>query len=291
MVKPIKISCLLVVVLLISACTAAEYFIKRAVNGFEDDMVKELTSFAEFTPEQSLAIESLAAATDQWMRDDRLKTVESLILLLANDIEREGKIESTNWNKVASFLSVGLATSQAPDLISRYSDLAVSLNEEQVTQVLQSFDDELDEYLEKSENRTIEKQNERIVDGLKWVFRAIDQPLTRAQRDYAKDFLSARKVDFEYQRQLQIKETKQLSDIVANAQALGQENVAAQLLSLFQQVENTKSVPSLEDWQYNVDLFIELINHFLSNLDQQERVDVAIELRDYARIFNELSNQ
>ena len=290
-IKSFNVCCLLFTVLLLSACTAAEYFIKRAVNGFQDDIVKELKSYADFSPEQSLAIESLAAATDQWMRDERLTIVESLILTMANDVEQQGQIQSANWNKVANFLSLGLANSQSPDLINRYTQLTVNLSEEQVSQVLQSFDDALVESLEESEDRTIEKQNERIVDGLKWVFRAIDQPLTRAQREYASDFLGARIVDFEYQRQLQIKETKQLSDIVANAKSLGQEGVYAELLSLFKQVENTKSVPSQEDWQHNVDLFLQLINHFLSDLDQQERVDVAIELRDYARIFNDLSKQ
>lgn len=290
MFKSIKLS-LLITLLLISACTAAEFLIKRTINDFEGNAAKELNSLAKFTPEQKLAIDATATATDAWMRSERLVMVNSLTLMLADDIENQGQISSNNWNSVAQFLSIGLGVSQSPNLVNRYVQLAMSLTQSQLMQVQDSFDEELEDWLKRSEKITVEKQNERIVDGLKWVFRAIDQPLTRDQRNYAKEFLSGRKVDFDYQRQMHINETNQLNSILSNAQTMNQDQVYAQILDFFKTEENAKSVPTQQAWQYNVDLFLELINYFLNDLDQQQRQRAAIKLRDYAGIFEELSNK
>ncbi|MBX2847997.1 MAG: hypothetical protein KTR16_06745 [Acidiferrobacterales bacterium] len=287
--KPSTLSLLLFILLMLSACTAAEYLIKKAVNGFQGDITKELKGLADFSAEQEEAIDAVAAATDAWMRSDRLTSVESLILLLANDVERQGKIESDNWYQVASFLGTGLALSGNPQLVDDYAKLTSSLTAEQVSQVIARFEETLQEDLEKSEDRTIDKQNERIVDGLKWVFRAIDQPLSRDQRNYAEDFLGARRVDFDYQRQIAVKETEQLGQIIKNAQTQSGEQTSAEILAFFKQVEAQRSVPSEADWRHNVDLFLELINHFLIDFDEQQRANAAMELRGYAQIFNDLA--
>jgi len=291
MYKSTKFSLLVIILLALSACTAAEYLIKRAINNFEGEFVKNFNQLAEFTPAQTLAIEHLASDTDQWMRKDRLTVVNSLTLLLATDIEQYGQIKSNHWDSVVNFLNTGLALSQAPDLVNQYAQFTMSLTEEQVVQVLKSFDDELNDSLKKSEDRTFEKQNKRIVDGLKWMFRAIGCPLTRKQKIFAKDFLTNRRVDFDYQRQIQIEETNELSEIVKSAQIMTQDQVYDLSLAFFKKVENTKSVPKQEDWQHNVDLLLQLINVFLADLNEKERVKAAIKMRDYATIFSKLSNQ
>ena len=291
MYKSTKFGLLVFILLALSACTAAEYLIKRAINNFEGEFVKNFNQLAEFTPAQTSAIESLASDTDQWMRKDRLTVVNSLTLLLAADVEQYGQIKSSHWDSVVNFLNSGLALSQAPDLVNQYAQFTMSLTEEQVAQVLKSFDDELNDSLKKSEDRTVEKQNERIVDGLKWMFRAIGCPLTRKQKTFAKDFLKDRRVDFEYQRQIQIEETNELSEIVKSAQIMTQEQVYDLSLEFFKKVENTKSVPRQEDFQHNVDLLLQLINFFLADLNEKERTKAAIKMRDYATIFSKLSNQ
>lgn len=268
-------------------CSAFDFFIERAINGFEERSANRIKRFAEFDASQEEKIDQLAAAIDDWMRTERLAKVSDALLTIADEIELDGEIPQAFWRETYYELEQGLLLSRASHIVDGFTELAMTLTDDQVQEVLISLD-EFHERRKNDDDGTIEEQNREAINNTNWLFRASGRSLKRAEKNEAVRIIGLAKRD----REAQLAQNR--SRIDALQKLITERNkpsvdFRAQLQSLWIEAEQPDYMTEPETAEYNFMVSYDCITYLLSVLDQENQKDMAKVLRDYAALFAQLA--
>jgi len=284
----IKIFILCLTVSLLSACGTGEFFIKRAVNGLQDDVADEFKNFADFNQDQERDIDLIAQQIDTWVRTDRLPTLYAELEKIARDIEDNSKVSDATWATTVAFLERPMNLAERNEVIIGIANVAHSMNDEQTKQATKKLQKERLATLKEQRKLTLEKQNKKLAKGFKVVFRELGVSRTKEQLMRAKSMLAQRKSHIELDAQATEQDYETFINLIRNQQ-LTKTEYLSKFSQAWETAERGAKHQAPELWEHNAKVALDILNYLLSDLNQDQRNTAAMKIRDYANLFKELS--
>lgn len=288
MIKLYKFVLVALILITQVGCSAFEFLIERSINNFERKTVARLNQYADFNDSQQEMISQLAADVDNWMRVERLSKVSTGLLVFADNIEIQGQISETYWRDVYQDLQRGLLLSEAPHLIDRVTELALTLSDKQATQIIETMHKRFEERLEKSEELSQHERNEEAIQNANWLFRSIDRPLKKEEKAQAVQILDEQKEN-SFRNKQRTKNSIEAFTALLEGRYKEQTQFQQELEELWVQAETPDTERTPEVAEHNMSVTYRCLSYLLSVLNQEERNELAMVLRDYAALFAELS--
>ncbi|RBP53357.1 hypothetical protein [Arenicella xantha] len=284
----LKLSVIVVLLIFLSACGVAEFFIKRTVNGLEDKIVDEFSAYADFTAEQDREIELFARDTANWVRSNRLPLLVKHLEQTAADLERNGRLSETTWRDFVLFLEDPMVLSQAPDVVYRLADLAYSLDSQQTQQVLDRLSEDFSESLAERQDQTADDRHDKIIKGTKQIFKAIGIKRSSSQLKQARTMLQNRHDYAEQNIASMIQNHTSFTELLTD-KGENPSEFRARFLAQWKVAERPPSESVPDAWEHNFVVSYGMMNYLLQDLTNAEQIDAVQGVLDYAALFRELS--
>jgi len=286
--KIIRLFSLCLVLSLLTACGTGEFFIKRAVNGLQDDVADEFKDYADFSDAQERQIDQIAQEVDTWMRRSRLPVLYGELEKMAQDIDQEGQLSVDTWESTVAFLERPLDLSEQTNTVTHIAELAYSMTEEQAEQAIKKLEKDYRKRVKEDLKNTVKKQNKRMARALKILFSELGIGRSKAQLQQAKLMLSARKSHLDLERQAAERDHQTFVNLLRERQ-LPKQDYLAKFTQAWNVGERGARDQAPQLWQHNAQVAFEVMNFLLSDIDQAQRAIAARKIRNYAALFQRLS--
>ncbi|MEO0368540.1 MAG: hypothetical protein AAF197_07100 [Pseudomonadota bacterium] len=274
--------------LLLSGCGVDKFFIERAVNNVEKDVVKELNKFATLTDEQAALARSIAQQADQWVRDDIVMTLASHIDAMANDVETQGTLRVETWDQLTEFFYRPLPLSKNQVLVNQVALFFYQMDDAQDKEVREKLIEDYDERKEERDERDLKEQKKRIASTLKTIFRGLGVKRSKAQLDEMKQILDARRDVGELTNQYYLEVNEVFLDLT-ESKGMFENEFAPAYQAAWVKLEDGPSTRHPAEFKYNADNGLDAINYLFSTLSLTERKEAAVVMREYRDFFIGLS--
>ncbi|MDG1904028.1 MAG: hypothetical protein P8I38_00210 [Arenicella sp.] len=286
-----KIFRLVVVLILagsVSACGVDKFFIERAVNKVDSDIVNHLEDFATLTEAQEAQATAIAESVQLLVKQNTLPKVSELIELVAQDIEADGVLQQSTYDTVVAFFYRPFPLSNNDPLLSEVARFFYEMSSEQDIEVREKLQADYIERKENRDDRDLEKQKDGIAKTLKTIFKGMDVGRSSDQIDEMRAILDAR-IDLG-------KETEE-HNIKVNQAFITLTKDKGDSLSAFteryaeawQMLEDGANSAHPDEFKRNADNGFEAINYLFASLDGEERMRAANVIREYETFFLELA--
>lgn len=283
--KKILVFCLLA---LLASCGVGEFLIKRSVLKMEGDIAKEFKSYADFSDEQEADIDEIARSMTVWMRGVRLPLFRAELEQVAGEIEKKASLGDTSWRSFVSFMEDPFVLSEAPGLLDQMSKLVHGMTERQIEQATRRLSKNHKEKKRELEKITPEGEVDKIIDGLKAVFKDIGIKRSRSQLKQARKMLAKREAYIDLEKQAHEENHRRFVELLRNrGDSLVEFQRRFTEAWLVVEISPKENVP--ERWEHNLKVSHEMMNFLLSDLNQEQRLVAAASIRNYALLFDELS--
>ncbi len=281
---------LLVMLVLVTqvGCSAFQFFVERSVNNFENRAANRINSFADFNLQQKDKIDEIAAEIDDWMRIERLSQLSTMLFAFADDIETQGQISDIHWRAAYQEIERGFLLSNAIEVNKGFTDLALSLSDQQVQQVIEKMDERFEERQAKREGETIEDINKRFISNINWLFRASNRSLKSAERAQAVTILNELKFDIANNNEKIGSRINRLQGMILQRNN-SEMNFQTNLEEFWREFEEPYNFEQPDVAEYNYLVTSHCMNYLLSNLNEKNRSSMARVLRKYSALFERLS--
>lgn len=283
--RALSIFCLVV---LLASCGLGEFFIKRTIVNLEGNIAKELKSYASFDAKQEVEIEKIARTMSNWMRGERLPLLVSELELVAQELEQNGVLSEPRWRSFVSFMEAPFELSQAPDLLAQLSDVIHGMSENQVEQAAKKIAKDHKKKMRELDKTTSDDQADKIIDGVKAIFKDIGIKRSTEQLKRAKLMLGKRKAYIDLDKQT---EAEGHQDFMQLLRSRNESNLEFQqrFTELWMTIELSPQDRMPQQWERNLTVTHEMMNFLLSDLTMEQSVIAANSILDYAQLFEELS--
>ncbi|MGK0439313.1 MAG: hypothetical protein ACJATK_002272 [Paracoccaceae bacterium] len=283
MIKLIAIGLLLC---LLSACGTGEFFIKRGVNGLQQDVADEFKSYADFDESQKKQIDLIAEQLDDWVRADRLPLLYTELEKMADDIQRNASISRDTWQSTLAFLEQPMNLAAQDELIREIAQLVYGMTDQQAEDTLEKLQKEYRETQKDEAKETLEKRNKTLARGIKIVFSDLAISRSKAQLKQAKEMLAQRQSHIKLEHQESAKNYATFAGLIQDRQ---RESFFEDFESAWAEAERGPKDWAPDQWQYNAKIIFDMLNYLLGDLDQEQRDTASAKIRRYAALFKRLS--
>lgn len=283
-----KILLLVFVPLLLSACGTGKFFIERGIKGMERDISDGFKDYADFNDVQEAEIDFIAKSTADWVKSDRLAKLSSELELIASDLELDAIIRKSTWDSTVAFIERPITMSKVPGLVERIAKLCHGLTEEQASNVLKKLKKDHAEQAEEQSEQTLEKQNRKFARALKIVFAEMGISRSKTQLKMAKEMLKQRQSHIDLQWQEELRNHAEFVSLIKN-RSIEQGEYVARFTASWAKAEQGAKHLAPEKWENNAKVAHQVINYLLEDLSSDQRVTAALNIREYAELFTELS--
>jgi hypothetical protein len=271
---------------LLSACGTGEFFIKRGVNGLQEDVADEFKSYADFDESQEQKIDLIAEQLDGWVRADRLPIVYTELEKMADDIQGNASISRETWQSTLAFLEQPMNLVSQGDLVQEIALVVSSMTDQQAEDTLEKLQKDYRETQEEEANETLEKRNKKLARGLKIVFSDLGISRSKAQLKQAREMLAQRQSQLTVEHQARAENYATFVELIQNRQG---ESFFEDFERAWTSAERGPKDRDSERWQYNAEVIFAMLNYLLSDLDQRQRDTASAKIRRYAELFRTLS--
>lgn len=283
-----RVCTIVCLVLVLAGCGVAEFFIKRTITNLEQKVADEIKQYADFTPAQEQHIDQIAFGIANRVRAERLPLLVQHLELVASEIEQMQSISVDSWRALTLFLESPIALSDKPELIYSIADLAYDMTPEQRKSTLVKVEEVYQKRLEELQKSSSDERNDKILKMTRNAFNELGLSRSRAQWKSARESLNAR----ESYLPLELESAQRNhASFIALLRAPNESRADYQqaFLSVWQRAEQPyiESVP--DAWQRNFVVSHSMVNQLLQGVDADEAQEAAVELREYAALFSELS--
>lgn len=282
----IKLAVIGLLLCMLSACGTGEFFIKREINGLQENVADEFNSYADLDEAQEQSIDLIAEQFDSWVRTKRLPILYTELEKMADDIQDNSSISTETWQTTLAFLEQPLDLALQGELIRDIAKVVNSMTDEQAKDTLKKLQKDYRELQKEQAKETLEKRNKKLVRGLKILFSDLDIGLSRAQLNQAKEMLAKRQSNIELEHQASAKNYADFVSLIQNRQS---ESFFIDFEQAWIVAEQGSKDRAPDRWEHNAELIFNMLNYLLSDLDQDERDDASVKIRRYATLFRTLS--
>ena len=284
----IKILIASIIISMLSACGTGEFFIKRAVNGLQDDVADEFKSYADFDKSQERQIDDIAQQVDAWVRGDRLPVLYTQLGKIAQDIEDSSQISEQTWAPTISFLERPMNLASQRSAVEAIAKVAHSMTDEQARQAIKRLEKDYQKTLKEQRKVTLKKQNKKLAKGFKVVFSELGISRSKAQLSKAKSMLAQRKSHIDLDNQATGRDYDTFIKLVRN-RGIDQADYIAAFMEAWETAERGAKHKAPELWEHNAKVAVDVLNYLLSDLDMQQRQTAAKKIGKYIALFKQLS--
>jgi len=152
---------LMVLILLLAACTNSEWFLSVLYNRADNMMADEVFEYADYSDEQEQQIEAIIDHFHLWHRVTQLPEYADFLKSISSRMRSGEPVTHTEilswYNQIEAFADV----SSRCHPILYGMDIMRSLSDEQVKQISDHMQHQYDRYMERSEKRTAEERLDR----------------------------------------------------------------------------------------------------------------------------------
>ena len=271
---------------LLSACGTGEFFIKRGINGLQDDVADQFKDYANFDESQEQRIDRIAEQLDAWVRIERLPILAIELDRMAGDIQSDARLSRETWQSTLSFLEQPINLASQDELIREIALVVDSMTDQQAEDTLEKLQQDYSETQKDEAKETLEKRNKKLTRGIKIVFSDLGISRSRAQIKEAKKILARRQSDTELEHQASANNYATFVNLIENRQ---RESFLDDFQRAWAVAERGPKERSPERWQNNTEIIFEVLNYLLSDLDQDQREIASAKVRRYATLFRSFS--
>jgi hypothetical protein len=271
---------------LLSACGTGEFFIKRGVNGLQQNVADEFKSFADFDQSQEQKIDLIAEQIDDWVRSDRLAILVTELEKMADDIQRSASVSRETWQSTLVFLEQPMNLASQETIVKEIAKVVYSMTAQQAEDSLEKLQEDYSEAQKEEAKETLEKRNKKLARGIKIVFSDLGISRSKAQLKQAKEMLAQRQSSIELEHQESANNYAIFVELIENRQ---RELFIDDFVLAWAEAERGPKKRAPEQWQNNTEIIFHTLNYLLSDLDQQERDTASANIRSYAGLFRALS--
>ncbi|MFT6407097.1 MAG: hypothetical protein ACJAQ6_000507 [Arenicella sp.] len=282
----IRLTVIGLILCLLSACGTGEFFIKRGVNGLQQDVADEFKAYADFDQSQEQKIDLIAEHLDGWVRAERLPILVIELEKMANDIQRNASLSSSTWQSTLAFLEQPMNLAAQDGLIKEIAQVLYSMTDQQVEDTLEKLQKDYRELQKDEAKETLEKRNKKLARGIKIVFSDLDISRSKAQLKQAKEMLAQRQSSIKLEHQTSAKNYATFVALIQNRQ---RESFIEDFESAWAAAERGSIDRAPQQWQHNAEIIFAMLNYLLSDLDQSQRDTASAKIRSYAALFRVLS--
>ena len=286
--RPARALSILCLVALLASCGLGEFFIKRSIVNLEGDIAKELKSYASFDAKQEAEIEQIARTMSNWMRGERLPLLVSELELVAQEIEQNGELSEQRWRSFVSFMEAPFELSQAPGLLAQLSNVIHGMSEDQIEQASKKIVKDHKKKIRELDKTTADDQADKIVDGIKAVFKDIGIKRSSEQLKQATLMLKKRTAYIELDKQTELEGHQDFMQMLRDRNVSNVE-FEKRFTQLWMAIELSPKDRLPDQWENNLTVSHEMMNFLLSDLTKEQSATAAKSIRDYANLFEELS--
>jgi len=279
---------ILCLVALLASCGLGEFFIKRSIVNLEGNIAKELKSYASFDAQQEAEIEQIARTMSNWMRGERLPLLVYELELVAQEIEQNGTLSEQRWRAFVSFMEAPFELSQAPGLLAQMSDVIHGMSESQIEQASKKIAKDHKKKMRELDKTTADDQADKILDGIKAVFKDIGIKRSAEQLKRAKLMLSEREAYIDLDKQIETEGHKNFMKLL-RSRIQSSVELQERFTQLWMTIELSPKDRLPEQWERNLTVTYEMMNFLLSDLTKEQSTTAATSIRSYAKLFEELS--
>lgn len=177
--RPILIS----IFLTLTACTSSEWLLSALYDRFDDKLATELKEYADFTPQQSDAIDSFALEYQYWHRTQHLPKYARLTREISAMLEADRIIDGPQVARWSEEIEGYFREMAICHPLNRASDFLKTITDEQITQILEhgikEHEDFVEDHIDMTEEERVDKRHRNT---LKW-FKRFELNLNSEQRD------------------------------------------------------------------------------------------------------------
>ncbi|MFK7858705.1 MAG: DUF6279 family lipoprotein [Granulosicoccus sp.] len=276
---------ILLLSVLVSACTSSKLIIGPLYNRLDDRMKDQFNELGDFTDEQKAAFEKSVGTYHVWHRQSELPQYAAFIKTLASSIEKEGTTETDIQQWMETVENHSRAARECHPVNFSFN-LMKSLTDEQITSIEAHFAEEREEDITRYESRSPEERIERRLKNMsKWAGR-IDVDFTATQRAL---FLSAFKQQVSLRKEYFALSAQWYAEFFELARA--QDNpdfdadMRAHLAKQWRQLETAYP----EQWQANSDLWKDTGLRFVQSMTPEQRDTLSRWMRKLASTLEAIS--
>ena len=288
-----KIFRLIVVLILAgsaSACGVDKFFIERAVNKVDSDIINQLEDFATLTAEQEAHAKTIAETTQLLIKQRTLPQVSDLIELVALDIETQGTLKQETYDTLVNFFYKPFPLSENKSLVAEVARFFYEMSPEQDIEVRERLLENHQRRKEDRDERDLEDQKDGIAKTLKTIFRGMDVARSRDQLDEMRNVLDAR-IDLAQETEDHYLKVNQAFIAVSKDKGDSLITYTERYKAAWQMLEAGANSAHPVKFKQNADNGFKAINHLFATLDVEERLRAAMVIREYEQFFMELANQ
>lgn len=180
--------------LFITACTSSEWLLSAIYDRFDDKLATELKEYADFTPEQSDAIDLFALEYQRWHRTQHLPKYAQImrdIHLMLQENQLIDRSQVAIWSADIEGYFREMAVCHP---LNRASDFLRTLSDGQIDQLLEhgikEHEDFVEDHIDMTEEERIDKRHRNT---LKW-FRRFELNLNDEQRDVLRQTIASERL-------------------------------------------------------------------------------------------------
>ena len=288
-----KIFRLIVVLILAgsaSACGVDKFFIERAVNKVDSDIINQLEDFATLTAEQEAHAKTIAETTQLLIKQRTLPQVSDLIELVALDIETQGTLKQETYDTLVNFFYKPFPLSENKSLVAEVARFFYEMSPEQDIEVRERLLENHQRRKEDRDERDLEDQKDGIAKTLKTIFRGMDVARSRDQLVEMRKVLDAR-IDLAQETEDHYLKVNQAFIAVSKDKGDSLITYTERYKAAWQMLEAGANSAHPVKFKQNADNGFKAINHLFATLDVEERLRAAMVIREYEQFFMELANQ
>lgn len=282
----IRLTVLGLLLCVLSACGTGEFFIKRGVNGLQDDVADEFKGYADFDESQEQGIDLIAEQLDDWVRTERLPILYTELEKMADDIQRNANVSRETWQSTLAFLEQPMNLASRDELVNEIAQVVYSMSDQQAEDTLEKLQKDYRETQKNEAKESLEKRNKNLVRGIKVVFSDLGIGRSREQIKRTKEMLAQRESSIKFEHQASAKNYAAFVELIQNRQ---RESFFEDFESAWAAAERGPKDRAPEQWQNNTEIIFEVLNYLLSDLDQEQRATASANIRRYATLFRALS--
>jgi hypothetical protein len=271
---------------LLSACGTGDFFIKRGVNGLQQNVADEFKSFADFDQSQEQKIDLIAEQIDDWVRSDRLAILVTELEKMAGDIQRSASVSRETWQSTLVFLEQPMTLASQDSIVKEIATVVYGMTDQQSEDALEKLQKDYSEAQKEEAKETLEKRNKKLARGIKIVFSDLGISRSKAQLKQAKEMLAQRQSSIELEHQESANNYAIFVELIENRQ---RELFIDDFVLAWAEAERGPKKRAPEQWQNNTEIIFHTLNYLLSDLDQDQRDTASANIRSYAGLFRALS--
>lgn len=271
----------------LTGCGVDKFFIERAVNDIASDVVEQLEAFATLNEQQQQHARAIGERSQEWIKQDALALVASLIEQSAQDIQEQGTLSQATYDATVAFFYRPLPLTEQPALFTEVARFFYAMSPAQDTEVRAQLIVNYEERKLKRDERDLGDQKDAIARSLRIAFKGMNVARSRAQLDEARRILEVR-LDVAAQTNDYYQSVNEQFIALTESKGDSITEFAQRYEAAWRALEAGPNSAHPVEFKQNADNGLAAINYLFNTLTEEERATAATVMREYAQFFLDL---